>query len=130
MWTSYALQFLKGDLMAYTNSILNQAFDNQALKAALGQTFASANAAETVLELTRATGNRGTLFPVDAPICLFMMSGVEMRAVHALISPFCSLLWSIKAITKIAMTHGRYALRTGCDVCAICCVSCFFVGCR
>ena len=71
--------------MVYTNSILNQAFDNQALKAALGQTFASANAAETVLELTRATGNRGTLLPLDAPVCLFLMSGVNTRAVHAFI---------------------------------------------
>lgn len=94
MWTPSAVQFLKGDLMVYTNSILNQAFDNQALKAALGQTFASANAAETVLELTRATGNRGTHFPLNAPVCLCLMSGVEIGAVHALISPCCSLLWS------------------------------------
>ena len=36
----------------------------------------------------------------------------------------------VKAITKIVLTRGRYALRTGCHVCAICCISCLFVECR
>ena len=70
------MQFLNGDPMVYTSTILHQAFDNQALKAALGQTFASANAAETVLELTRATGNRGI---VSLLFCIVVSRHVKIK---------------------------------------------------
>ena len=45
--------------MGYIDCILVRAFDEQALRAALGQTRASTSAAETVLELTRTAGKRG-----------------------------------------------------------------------
>ena len=45
--------------MGYLDVVLDRAFDGQALRAALGQTRAATSAAETVLELTRAAGDRG-----------------------------------------------------------------------
>ena len=45
--------------MGYLDVVLDRAFDGQALRAALGQTRASTSAAEIVLELTRAVGNKG-----------------------------------------------------------------------
>ena len=45
--------------MGYIDTVLDRAFDGQALRAALGQTRASTSAAETVLELTRAAGKKG-----------------------------------------------------------------------
>ncbi len=49
--------------MGYIDTVLDRAFDGQALRAALGQTRASTSAAETVLELTRAAGKKGMRCP-------------------------------------------------------------------
>lgn len=59
------MQFTAGDHLAYVDDVLDRAFDGQALRAALGQTRASTSAAETVLQLTRAAGNKGVLTSIS-----------------------------------------------------------------
>lgn len=59
MLTPCTVQLTGGDQMGYLDVVLDRAFDGQALRAALGQTRASTSAAEIVLELTRAVGNKG-----------------------------------------------------------------------
>ena len=56
---SCTVQLTGGDQMGYLDCVLDRAFDGQALRAALGQTRASTSAAEIVLELTKAVGNKG-----------------------------------------------------------------------